>query len=251
MEVPCRNVSFEGVFPFRSCVNFRSHSDLISAKTVRCEKDVIWQIAPTNTMQTLFNILVSTSLIFNLISTARLSNPSFFSTKTFRIMLGKFSSSYCARISTLISLILPIFSSFRVPYDSSFLLGIYKVSLRNVFSAHGEMENRIKDTRLYLLANHMSSYKFCSNQLRLLLSCSAYVLLNDLCRTALPTRNLQRRTTIRFGRVSPLWVRTSLKVFVESWSTSAACPPQSLFNEASAYFHLPTPPLKLIGKPTR
>lgn len=55
----------------------------------------------------------------------------------------------------------------------------------DVYCQRGEMENRIKEQQLDLFADRTSCHKFLANQFRLLLSSSAYVLVQALRRTAL------------------------------------------------------------------
>lgn len=54
-----------------------------------------------------------------------------------------------------------------------------------VYCARGEMENRIKEQQLMLFADRTSCHKFVANQLRLLLSAAAYVLVEAVRRLAL------------------------------------------------------------------
>ena len=55
----------------------------------------------------------------------------------------------------------------------------------DVYCKRGEMENRIKEQQLDLFADRTSCHRFLANQFRLLLSSSAYVLVQALRRTAL------------------------------------------------------------------
>ena len=68
--------------------------------------------------------------------------------------------------------------------------------------ARGEMENRIKDQQLGLFADRASSSDFHANQLRLLLSGLAYVLIEGMRRMALEATELARAT--------PQTIRTAL-----------------------------------------
>ena len=54
-----------------------------------------------------------------------------------------------------------------------------------VYCARGDMENRIKEQQLDLFADRTSSHTFAANQLRLLLSGFAYVLMERLRALAL------------------------------------------------------------------
>ncbi len=68
-----------------------------------------------------------------------------------------------------------------------------------VYCRRGEMENRIKEQQLGLFADRTSCHRFLANQLRLLLSSAAYVLVQALRREALAGTELARAqvTTIR------------------------------------------------------
>jgi hypothetical protein len=54
-----------------------------------------------------------------------------------------------------------------------------------LYTARGDMENRIKEQQLGLFADRTSCHKFLANQFRLLLASAAYVLIDHLRRTAL------------------------------------------------------------------
>jgi hypothetical protein len=54
-----------------------------------------------------------------------------------------------------------------------------------LYTQRGEMENRIKEQQLALFADRTSCHAFVANQVRLLLSSAAYVLVEHLRRTAL------------------------------------------------------------------
>jgi Transposase DDE domain group 1 len=62
----------------------------------------------------------------------------------------------------------------------------------DVYCQRGEMENRIKEQQLDLFADRTSCHNFLANQFRLLLSSSAYVLVQALRRTALVGTELAR-----------------------------------------------------------
>lgn len=59
-----------------------------------------------------------------------------------------------------------------------------------LYTARGEMENRIKEQQLALFADRTSCHDFAANQFRLLLSSAAYVLVEHLRRTALAETEL-------------------------------------------------------------
>ena len=61
-----------------------------------------------------------------------------------------------------------------------------------VYCARGEMENRIKEQQLMLFAGRTSCHKFLANQLRLLLSAAAYVLVEAVRRLGLQGTELAR-----------------------------------------------------------
>jgi hypothetical protein len=69
----------------------------------------------------------------------------------------------------------------------------------DVYCARGEMENRIKEQQLYLFADRTSCHRFVANQLRLLLSAAAYVLVEAVRRLGLAGTELERAqvSTIR------------------------------------------------------
>ena len=60
----------------------------------------------------------------------------------------------------------------------------------HLYCQRGEMENRIKEQQLDLFADRTSCHRFRANQLRLLLSSAAYVLLESLRRLGLPGTEL-------------------------------------------------------------
>ena len=62
----------------------------------------------------------------------------------------------------------------------------------HLYCQRGEMENRIKEQQLDLFADRTSCHSFLANQLRLLLSSAAYVLLESLRRLALQGTELTR-----------------------------------------------------------
>ena len=61
-----------------------------------------------------------------------------------------------------------------------------------LYCERGEMENRIKDQQLGLFADRASSGDFHANQLRLLLSGLAHVIIEGMRRTALNATDLAR-----------------------------------------------------------
>ena len=63
-----------------------------------------------------------------------------------------------------------------------------------IYCARGEMENRIKEQQLDLFADRTSTRSFQANQLRLLITSFAYVLVEGLRRRALQSTSLARAT---------------------------------------------------------
>ena len=61
-----------------------------------------------------------------------------------------------------------------------------------IYCARGEMENRIKEQQLGLFADRTSCHRWWPNQLRLLLSSAAYVLMESIRRLGLPGTELAR-----------------------------------------------------------
>src|SRR6266478_5048409 len=62
-----------------------------------------------------------------------------------------------------------------------------QVLYRQIYCARGQMENEIKDHKLYLKSGRTSCHRFEANQVRLLLHSAAYVLLDTLRREVLRT----------------------------------------------------------------
>jgi len=62
-----------------------------------------------------------------------------------------------------------------------------QVLYRHIYCARGQMENKIKDHKLYLKSERTSCHRFEANQVRLLLHSAAYVLLDTLRREVLRT----------------------------------------------------------------
>ena len=63
-----------------------------------------------------------------------------------------------------------------------------------IYCARAEMENRIKEQQLDLFADRTSTRSFRANQLRLLITSFAYVLVEGLRRRALQSTSLARAT---------------------------------------------------------
>lgn len=62
-----------------------------------------------------------------------------------------------------------------------------QVLYRHIYCARGQMENEIKDHKLYLKSDRTSCHRFEANQVRLFLHSAAYVLLDTLRREVLRT----------------------------------------------------------------
>ncbi len=67
-----------------------------------------------------------------------------------------------------------------------------QVLYERLYCARGDMENRIKEQQLDLFADRTSSTKWWTNQLRLLYSTFAYILLDRLRAPSLPRRHRAR-----------------------------------------------------------
>jgi Transposase DDE domain group 1 len=69
-----------------------------------------------------------------------------------------------------------------------------QVLYRQIYCARGQMENEIKDHKLYLKSDRTSCHRIEANQLRLFLHSAAYVLLETLRREVLRTTGLASAT---------------------------------------------------------
>ena len=100
-----------------------------------------------------------------------------------------------------------------------------------IYCARGEMENRIKEQQLDLFADRTSSTKWWTNQLRLLYSTFAYVLLDHLRHRFLDGTELARAYvgTIRLKllKIGAVIRRNTRRIVVE---LSTAYPRKSLFD---------------------
>jgi hypothetical protein len=77
-------------------------------------------------------------------------------------------------------------------YIVTSLAGDGQMLYDKTYCGRGEMENRIKEQQLGLFADRTSCHDFIANQFRLLLSSSAYVLIETLRRTFLTGTDLAR-----------------------------------------------------------
>jgi hypothetical protein len=69
-----------------------------------------------------------------------------------------------------------------------------QVLYRHIYCARGQMENEIKDHKLYLKSDRTSCHRFEANQVRLFLHSAAYMLLETLRRDVLKTTPWARAT---------------------------------------------------------
>ncbi|MCP4655028.1 MAG: IS1380 family transposase [bacterium] len=100
----------------------------------------------------------------------------------------------------------------------------------DLYCARGEMENRIKEQQLYLFADRTSTHGFRSNQLRLLFSSAAYILMDGLRRLGLQGTELARARcdTIRLKLLKiGAWIAVSVRRVRAA--LSSAYPLQELF----------------------
>ena len=103
-----------------------------------------------------------------------------------------------------------------------------------VYGQRGEMENRIKEQQMGLFADRTSCHRMVANQLRLMLSSAAYVLMETLRRIGLAGTELAQAqaTTIR---VKLLKIAARVKVSVRRivFHLATSCHYQSLFRHAA------------------
>jgi len=100
----------------------------------------------------------------------------------------------------------------------------------DLYCQRGDMENRIKEQQLYLFADRTSCHDFLSNQFRLMLSSTAYVLMETLRRVGLKGTELAQAqvSTIRLKLLKiGARVRTSVRRIV--FHLASGYPLQNLF----------------------
>lgn len=99
-----------------------------------------------------------------------------------------------------------------------------------LYTARGDMENRIKEQQLGLFADRTSCHAFLANQFRLLLSSAAYVLVETLRRTALAGTELAEAqvNTIRL-KLLKVAARVVVSVRRVVLRLSSSCPLQDLW----------------------
>jgi hypothetical protein len=102
-----------------------------------------------------------------------------------------------------------------------------------VYCARGEMENRIKECQLDLMADRTSAATIRANQLRLWFSSLAYVLMTALRRRALQGTELQNATagTIRL-KLLKLGALVTASVRRIKIAIASACPLKDIFAQA-------------------
>ena len=107
-----------------------------------------------------------------------------------------------------------------------------------IYCARGEMENRIKEQQLDLFADRTSTHSFRANQLRLLMTSFAYVLVEGLRRLALASTCLARATvgSIRL-KLLKIGAQVTTSVRRIKVAMASGCPYQHEFRLAWA--HLP------------
>lgn len=105
----------------------------------------------------------------------------------------------------------------------------------NLYCARGEMENRIKEQQLDLFADRTSAHAWWPNQLRLLLSACAYLLVSAIRQTALGGTELAHATcgTIRLKliKIGAVVISNTRRVL---FKLSGAYPYKELFSLVAA-----------------
>ena len=120
-------------------------------------------------------------------------------------------------------------------YVVTTLQGSAQVIYDEIYCARGEMENRIKEQQLGLFADRTSCHRWWPNQLRLLLSTLAYVLIDTLRREALQGTELARgqatRIRLELLKIGAVIIRNTRRVCVH---LSSSWPRQKIFATAHA-----------------
>ena len=103
-----------------------------------------------------------------------------------------------------------------------------------LYCQRGEMENRIKEQQLYLYADRTSCHHFLANQLRLMFSSSAYVLMQTLRQTGLAGTDLAK-AQVQTIRVKLMKIAASVKVSARRivFHLASGCPYQILFRHVT------------------
>ena len=104
-----------------------------------------------------------------------------------------------------------------------------------IYTARGDMENRIKEQQLGLFADRTSCHKFIANQFRVLLASAAYVLIEHIRRTVLQGTELAKAqvTTIRL-KLFKIAARVVTSVRRVVFHLSSGGPYQHLFRKIVA-----------------
>ncbi len=103
----------------------------------------------------------------------------------------------------------------------------------NVYCARGEMENRIKEQQLDLFADRTSAHTMRANQLRLLFSSLAYVLVSAVRRIGLKDTGMAKATCGSI-RLKLFKIGAQVKMSVRRFliSMASACPYKEVFAQA-------------------
>ena len=114
------------------------------------------------------------------------------------------------------------------------LKGNGKTLYDKLYCARGEMENRIKEQQLDLFADRTSCHRWWPNQLRLLLSSLAYMLLEAIRRLALQGTELANAYVgtlrLKLLKVGAIILRNTRRI---RFLLSSTCPYQRLFFHAA------------------
>jgi hypothetical protein len=105
----------------------------------------------------------------------------------------------------------------------------------SLYTARGDMENRIKEQQLGLFADRTSCHRFVANQFRLMLASAAYILVDHLRRTALAGTELHSAQvpTIRL-KLFKVAARVITSVRRTVFHLSSSFPSQPLFRSMVA-----------------
>ena len=121
----------------------------------------------------------------------------------------------------------PRFVVTNLPGDPHVLYG-------QLYCQRGEMENRIKEQQLGLFADRTSCHRMLANQLRLMLSSAAYVLMETVRRIGLAGTELAQAQVATI-RVKLLKIAARVKISVRRivLHLASGCPYQRLFRQAA------------------
>lgn len=106
-----------------------------------------------------------------------------------------------------------------------------------LYCQRGDMENRIKEQQLHLYADRTSCHDFLANQLRLLFSSAAYVLMQTLRRLGLAGTELAH-AQVQTIRLKLMKIAARVKVSARRiiFHLASSCPYQALFRHAAQRF---------------